>query len=294
MWLGAAPAVDQAAYVRLMQQGVDALKAGEYEKGLQAFKELEKLVPDDPTTAYNLACSLSLLSKKEEALAYLKKSVELGFANQELFETDTDLNNIRDEKGYAEALAAMKAKATERVEKARQEARAALREALAKDELYPLAFDGKDIEGKPVSLAELKGKVVLVDIWGTWCPPCVREVPNLVKLQKEYGPKGFAVLGLAFERVSDPAEALKKVQEFAKKAEVNYPCATVDREWLKQVPEFRAFPTLILVDRGGKVRFQHVGYSDYEVLAGWVEELLALKAAPPKEGKKTEAKGRWF
>ena len=107
--VAAAPA-NPATYQRLTRRGIDALKAGQYEKGVEAFKELEKLFPQDSTAPYNIACGYSLLGKREEAMAYLRKAVSLGFPNLELFQTDPDLANVRGEKGYRQALAALKAK----------------------------------------------------------------------------------------------------------------------------------------------------------------------------------------
>src|SRR5271156_5893077 len=55
----------------------------------------------------------------------------------------------------------------------------------------------KDLDGKDISLAQYKGKVVLVNFWATWCDPCRMEIPWLINMQAKYGPKGFTVLGLA-------------------------------------------------------------------------------------------------
>ena len=57
----------------------------------------------------------------------------------------------------------------------------------------------KDLEGKPVKLSDFKGKVILLNFWATWCPPCRDEIPDLVSLQQQYGPRGLVVLGIAMD-----------------------------------------------------------------------------------------------
>jgi len=296
----AAP-IDRNEYLKLMRRGVDEIKSGEYEKAIATFKKLHELVPADPTAPYNIACALSLMGKKKEAVEYLKKSISLGFNDLKLLETDSDLENIRGEKGYKDALAELKKRIAEREAEARKKAEAEIREALRKKKpLFPFSFDLKDLEGKKLSLSALKGKVVLVDIWGTWCGPCRMEIPHLVELQKKYGKKGLVVVGLAFEGKAGE-EAVRKVKQFAAKAGINYPLAVIDRAFLQRIPNFRGFPTLIFCDRAGKARFLHLGYSDSAKLAVWCEILLehgkkkksgAGKTKPRKE--KARARKKWL
>ena len=63
----------------------------------------------------------------------------------------------------------------------------------------PFPFALKDLDGKPVTAADFRGKVLVVDFWGTWCPPCRKQVPNLVELDKRFHDKGLAVVGLTYE-----------------------------------------------------------------------------------------------
>ena len=295
----AAP-VDRNEYLKLMRRGVDEIKSGKYEAAIATFKKIRELLPADPTAPYNIACAFSLMGKKKEAVKYLKESISLGFNDLKLLETDSDLENIRGEKGYKEALSELKKKMAAREAEARKKAEAEIREALKKKPLFPFSFELKDLEGKKLSSAELKGKVVLVDIWGTWCGPCRIEIPHLVELQKKYGKKGLVVVGLAFEGKAGE-EAVRKVKQFAEKAGINYPLAVIDRAFLQRIPNFRGFPTLIFCDRAGKVRFLHLGYSNYAKLAAWCEVLLGhgkKKRGETGKGKsrkeKAKARKKWL
>ena len=65
-------------------------------------------------------------------------------------------------------------------------------------------IEGKDIDGKAVRLADLKGKVVLVDFWATWCPPCVASFPTFRQLSREYKDRGFVILGVNLDDLAQP------------------------------------------------------------------------------------------
>ena len=82
-------------------------------------------------------------------------------------------------------------------------------------------FSLTDLEGHPISSSELRGKVVLVDFWATWCQPCKREMPGYQKLEDRYRSRRLAVIGFKFETMPDMEDPL----QFAKKIGVHYPLA---------------------------------------------------------------------
>jgi thiol-disulfide isomerase/thioredoxin len=114
------------------------------------------------------------------------------------------------------------------------------------------------IEGKAFKLADLKGKVLVIDLWATWCGPCRNSTPELVSLQKEYGPKGFEVVGLDIDPNSDTPE---DVQEFADEFDVNYKLAFADRELAMSLMRGGNIPQSIVVGRDGRIVDHFVGYS---------------------------------
>ena len=116
------------------------------------------------------------------------------------------------------------------------------------------------------SLEQFKGKVVLLDLWATWCPPCRIEIPGLVKLQDKYCDKGLVVVGISVDPV-DPrgAGGAAAVGPFMKNAKINYPVWMVeDRQALGEYP-VDAYPTTYLIGRDGKIKNRYVGAQPDEV-----------------------------
>src|SRR5688572_19323158 len=79
-------------------------------------------------------------------------------------------------------------------------------------------FTLKDLNGRTVRLSDYKGKVVLINFWATWCPPCRAEMPDLVRLQREHGKEGLQIIGVTY-----PPEKKERVRRFARSLKVNYP-----------------------------------------------------------------------
>jgi thiol-disulfide isomerase/thioredoxin len=79
-------------------------------------------------------------------------------------------------------------------------------------------FALKDLNGRTVRLRAYRGKVVVINFWATWCPPCRAEMPDLVRLQREYAKQGLQIIGITY-----PPETKTRVQRFARSLKVNYP-----------------------------------------------------------------------
>ncbi|MFO0427730.1 MAG: TlpA family protein disulfide reductase [Planctomyces sp.] len=217
---------------------------------------------------YNSACILSKAGKPEEAMSRLITAVDTGMFNLEYLRGDPSLEAVR-------ALPAFEEKMKVWEENARLAMVESAKKDLAAAEAFPLNFTVNDVTGKPVALSSMKGKVCIVDLWGTWCPPCREEIPSFIRLQDKYGPAGFQMIGLNEERGSDMEQNVAKVTAFIAKSGINYPCAMLNDEIRAMLPEIQGFPTTLFLDRSGKVRLVAVGAHPYEYLEAVVETLMA-------------------
>lgn len=120
-----------------------------------------------------------------------------------------------------------------------------------------LDTDLKTLDGKPFKLADLKGKVLVIDLWATWCGPCRYEVPELVKLQEEFGPRGFEVIGLDIDPGSDTPE---DVRAFADEFDINYKLAFAERELAIALMRGGNIPQSLVVGRDGRIVEHLVGF----------------------------------
>lgn len=116
------------------------------------------------------------------------------------------------------------------------------------------AWQLKDLEGKSVNSADFKGKVAVLNFWATWCPPCRKEIPDFIALQKEYGSRGLVFIGVALDD-----EGVAVVKPFAKEAGVNYPLVIGDAKIVKAYENIEMYPTTYVIDRNGTVVSRHIG-----------------------------------
>ena len=116
-------------------------------------------------------------------------------------------------------------------------------------------FETKSLDGERVSLAELRGQVVLLNVWATWCDPCVREFPILTKLHDDLGPKGLTVIGLN----ADVRSKLPAVRHMVAEHELPFPIWLDFGSRAQVVFKLRGYPTSFLIDRQGIVRWKREG-----------------------------------
>jgi len=115
------------------------------------------------------------------------------------------------------------------------------------------------LEGKQHRLADYAGKVVVVDIWATWCGPCRREIPHLVALAKEFKGRSVEVLGLTTE---DPAKDTEKVRQFVGEFKINYPIGWANGGFASGLMKGRnSIPQTYVIGRDGQVRKYFVGFN---------------------------------
>jgi cytochrome c biogenesis protein CcmG/thiol:disulfide interchange protein DsbE len=126
----------------------------------------------------------------------------------------------------------------------------------------------KTLEGRDASLADYKGKVVLVDFWATWCKPCVAAMPDLQKLHDRLSARGFAVVGVSIDETG-----AKAVSPFLQKRKVTYP-VVLDGTSTWKTWGVRAIPAMFLVDQKGTIVKQWTGKANKKEVERAVTELL--------------------
>lgn len=129
----------------------------------------------------------------------------------------------------------------------------------------------RDVGGAPHTLAQWRGKVLVVNFWATWCAPCREEIPLFVKLQREYGERGLQFVGIA---IDEPG----KVQPFAREFGINYPIMVggLDAaEWSRRLGNGAgALPYTLIIGRDGVVRATHLGAMKEGALRPYIDTLL--------------------
>jgi len=128
-----------------------------------------------------------------------------------------------------------------------------------------------DLSGKTVRLADFQGKVVILDFWATWCPPCRAEVPDFVRLQAKYRDKGLSVVGLSLD-----AEGAKVVRPFAEEYNVNYVMLIANDETTRSFGGVVGIPTTFVLDRTGKIVSKFIGKTELKVFEETILPLLSI------------------
>ncbi len=136
----------------------------------------------------------------------------------------------------------------------------------------------KDLDGKDVSIAQYKGKVVLVNFWATWCEPCRFEIPWLIEMQQKYGAKGFTVLGIAMDdegrSVVAPWVQKERFDVNGTKSQMNYPIVIGNDAAADKFGGLFGYPTSVLIGRDGKQIKRVTGLISYDEISKTIESQL--------------------
>ena len=135
------------------------------------------------------------------------------------------------------------------------------------------AFELANLDGKKVRLADLKGKVVLVNFWATWCGPCLLEIPWFIDFQKQYGPQGLEVVGISMDE-----EGPSVVKPFVAKHQMNYTVVMGTSDSPELFGGIPGYPVTFMVDRGGKFYSKHLGLVTKEDVENEIKVLLQERA----------------
>ncbi len=263
--------------MRLQQD--DALTAGDMTAAAASFRTTADLahelfdgqqIPDNmrrlwTASLFNEARALAHAGDSDAARTAVDQLFQSGFTQYRKLRSDPFLVSLQEDAAFQGVVQRYQ-------QQIEQQLREEARQELAEAESYAFDFELPDLDEQPVKLANYAGKIVIVDIWGTWCPPCRMEIPHFIELRDTYG-DDLEIVGINYENGS-PEEVLQTIRDFVEEQGVNYTCVIGDQDTQDQIPEFRGFPTTLLLDREGKVRLTLVGYHPYEKLEAIVTELI--------------------
>ncbi len=125
------------------------------------------------------------------------------------------------------------------------------------------------VSGKTIHSSSFKGKALLITFFATWCPPCIQEIPTLIKMQDKYIEKGFSVIGLSVDQGST-----NLVTKLVKKKSINYPVLMADNKTMQKFGGVYGIPVSFLVNKRGNVVKKYTGYIAKSILEKDLKKVL--------------------
>ncbi len=151
------------------------------------------------------------------------------------------------------------------------------------------AFTLQDLDGNKVRLSDYKGKLVILNFWATWCPPCIKEIPDFIMLYDKYKDKGFVMLGISLDQ-----RGINVVKAFKKKFKVNYPILMADSKISFAYGNISSIPTTFVIDAQGIIKRAYLGYRNKNVFEKDIKDLLPNNNLDTTENKKPETTTRKY
>jgi thiol-disulfide isomerase/thioredoxin len=130
-------------------------------------------------------------------------------------------------------------------------------------------FTFKTVDGKDIQLSKMKGKVVLINFWATWCGPCRAEIPGFLEIYEKYKGKGLEIVGISLDE-----EGWRVVTPFVQRFKINYPVVIGDGKVARAYGNIEAIPASFFVDKKGNIVERHIGYLSKENLEKKIKPLL--------------------
>jgi peroxiredoxin len=127
----------------------------------------------------------------------------------------------------------------------------------------------QNADGQTIHSSDFKGKVVILDFWATWCPPCKAEIPGFIALQKEYGKNGLAVIGVSVDEGGADV-----VKSFAQQSGMNYTVVLADDKTPQAFGGIEAIPTTFIIDREGRIVTKYLGFTEKDEFEKELKPLL--------------------
>lgn len=232
---------------------------------------LESLAP----SLLSMARGYAIRGDQQKSATAIQDAVDVGFGDFDKLLKDPLLQKVHGA-GLEQQVVQLKVRHAKAMERWSQT-------VLTKFQPFDFHFDLENIQGGRITSADFNGKVVVLDMWATWCGPCRQALPHYIELQKQYGDHGVSVFGVSMDNPSDPFSALGTVRDFAAQHNFNYPCAMGDQSFSAQVPGQQMLPTTLFIDQTGRVRYVARGYHNYAKIEA-ITKFLASESQPVRAG----------
>ena len=131
-------------------------------------------------------------------------------------------------------------------------------------------FSLKDASGADIRLSDCQGKVVLLNFWATWCPPCKAEIPWFEEFQRTYANQGLVIIGISMDE-----DGWKSVRPYMEATKINYRVAIGDDALAQKYGRVESLPETLLIDRDGRIAARHVGIVEKSVYESEIVRILA-------------------
>jgi len=131
-----------------------------------------------------------------------------------------------------------------------------------------------ETQSESLNLSELRGKVVILDFWATWCPPCRKGIPDLVELKEEYKDKDFEIVGISLDAITRGGATVNDVVPFMKEYKINYPIVRGNENLVYSFGNINSIPTLFILDKEGKVIERFEGLVSKDILVDKINSIL--------------------
>ncbi len=222
----------------------------------------------------SMAQGYAIRDDQKNAYTSLQLAVDAGFGDFETILNDPFLSRLNDRSGLEELVE------DDLKYRYRRSVAKWSRTVVSQFQSFPINFDVSDAQSSSrISNRDYLGKVLVLDMWATWCPPCRKGIPHYIELQKKYEDQGVAVLGVSMDNPNDPMSALGDVRKFIDEYKFNYACGMGDQSLNAILPGKSVLPTTIFVDQSGNVRYIARGYHDYAKIEA-ITKILASESQP--------------
>lgn len=130
------------------------------------------------------------------------------------------------------------------------------------------SFKLKDLKGNVYTNEDFKNKILLIDFWATWCPPCRKEIPSFINLYKKYKDQGLEIIGISLD------QDMNKVRNFVKEKGITYTVLIGNKNVAQDFGGIQGIPTTFIVDRKGTIVFKQVGLAPEEKFEAEIKKLI--------------------